>query len=332
MVTDHKPLVWFQSSKDPCSRVTRWKLKLTEYDFDVAYKAGKTNVNADALSRNPIDLEDIENNDINDKNNIEINLIKQGNAKCISRFKHGNKAPEINLKCNEEINYDIIEERKIDESNSKETKEFINGENLVKNKNNRRNYNELKYKVIEDGNNDKIGGKEQILTNDGNLIKNMKDKKYNDDINYEDLKKRRIHENFEELEKLYEEALFKNFDDEKRNYDDDYIGKNNRNDTEKFKQLLNEEYLLKNDYNNDEKCCMKLDFEDIKKRTIYENNEKTIKPLEEENLFNVINKRLIDMNKMKNEGNGNKLISDFGNICFPIFEMCHGFCSNFITK
>ena len=72
--------------KDPCSWVTRWKLKLAEYDFDVAYKAGKTNVNADALSRNPIDLEDIENDDINNKNRIEINLIKQGNAKRISNL------------------------------------------------------------------------------------------------------------------------------------------------------------------------------------------------------------------------------------------------------
>ena len=80
LVTDHKPLVWFQNSKDPCSRVTRWKLKLAEYDFDVIYKAGKTNVNADSLSRNPIDLENIENNVINNVNNIEINLIKQKNA------------------------------------------------------------------------------------------------------------------------------------------------------------------------------------------------------------------------------------------------------------
>ena len=54
-MTDHKPLVWFQNSKDPCRRVSRWRLKLAEYDFDVIYKAGKMNVNADALSRNPID-------------------------------------------------------------------------------------------------------------------------------------------------------------------------------------------------------------------------------------------------------------------------------------
>ena len=54
-MTDHKPLVGFQNSKDPCSRDSRLRLKLAEYDFDVIYKAGKMNVNADALSRNPID-------------------------------------------------------------------------------------------------------------------------------------------------------------------------------------------------------------------------------------------------------------------------------------
>lgn len=37
-------------------RILRWKLKLLEYDYDVVYKTGKTNVNADALLRNPIGL------------------------------------------------------------------------------------------------------------------------------------------------------------------------------------------------------------------------------------------------------------------------------------
>ena len=53
LVTDHKPLDWFRNSKDPCSRVSRWQL--AGYDFDVVYKAGKMNVNAYTLSRNPID-------------------------------------------------------------------------------------------------------------------------------------------------------------------------------------------------------------------------------------------------------------------------------------
>ena len=53
LVTDHKPLVCFQNSKYPCSQVSRWRLKLAEYDFDVVYKAGKMNDKAYALSRNP---------------------------------------------------------------------------------------------------------------------------------------------------------------------------------------------------------------------------------------------------------------------------------------
>lgn len=34
----------------------RWRLKLEEYDYEIIYKAGKTNVNADALSRIQIEL------------------------------------------------------------------------------------------------------------------------------------------------------------------------------------------------------------------------------------------------------------------------------------
>ncbi|KAL6256692.1 hypothetical protein P5V15_012811 [Pogonomyrmex californicus] len=37
-------------------RIFRWRLKLAEHDYDVVYKTGKTNVNADALSRNPIEI------------------------------------------------------------------------------------------------------------------------------------------------------------------------------------------------------------------------------------------------------------------------------------
>ena len=40
-VNDNKPLVWFQNSKDPCSRVSRWRLNLAEYDFDVISKQEK---------------------------------------------------------------------------------------------------------------------------------------------------------------------------------------------------------------------------------------------------------------------------------------------------
>lgn len=53
IVTDHKPLVWMNSIKDPTSRIWKWKLKLSDFEFDIQYKEGRTNANADALSRNP---------------------------------------------------------------------------------------------------------------------------------------------------------------------------------------------------------------------------------------------------------------------------------------
>src|SRR5436190_7200617 len=60
LVTDHKSLTWFKNAQDANMRILRWKLKLSEYDYDVVYKAGKTNVNADALSRNPVNLNEID--------------------------------------------------------------------------------------------------------------------------------------------------------------------------------------------------------------------------------------------------------------------------------
>ena len=54
LITDHRRVVWLNSENDPGSRVTRWRLKLLDYQFDVMYKKGELNLNADALSRNPI--------------------------------------------------------------------------------------------------------------------------------------------------------------------------------------------------------------------------------------------------------------------------------------
>jgi len=42
------------SVNDPGSRLIRWRLKLEEYDYEIIHRAGKDNMNADALSRNPI--------------------------------------------------------------------------------------------------------------------------------------------------------------------------------------------------------------------------------------------------------------------------------------
>ena len=50
-MSDHKPLTWITSVKDPGSRLIRWRIQLAEYDYEVVYKPGVQNSNANALSR-----------------------------------------------------------------------------------------------------------------------------------------------------------------------------------------------------------------------------------------------------------------------------------------
>lgn len=57
--TDHKPLVWLFSLKDPNSRLVKWRLKLEEFDYIVKYKKGKENSVADALSRIEINTKEV---------------------------------------------------------------------------------------------------------------------------------------------------------------------------------------------------------------------------------------------------------------------------------
>jgi hypothetical protein len=45
--------MWIFNVKDPSSRLIRWKLLLEEYEYNIQYRAGKRNCNADNLSRYP---------------------------------------------------------------------------------------------------------------------------------------------------------------------------------------------------------------------------------------------------------------------------------------
>ncbi|GBP00089.1 Retrovirus-related Pol polyprotein from transposon 297 [Eumeta japonica] len=51
--TDHQPLRGIANLKDQTSRLARFRHKLSEYEFEIVYKPGTTNLNADALSRLP---------------------------------------------------------------------------------------------------------------------------------------------------------------------------------------------------------------------------------------------------------------------------------------
>ena len=48
--TDHASLHWLLTIDDPSGRLMRWRLRLAEFDFEVKYKKGKENAQADALS------------------------------------------------------------------------------------------------------------------------------------------------------------------------------------------------------------------------------------------------------------------------------------------
>lgn len=63
--TDHRPLTWLFSLREPNSKLIRWRLRLEEFDYKIIYKKGKLNSNADALSRiqiNALENESIINN------------------------------------------------------------------------------------------------------------------------------------------------------------------------------------------------------------------------------------------------------------------------------
>lgn len=55
--SDHKPLTYLFSLKNPSSKLTRMRLDLEEFDFEIEYIKGKDNCGADALSR--IDFDQI---------------------------------------------------------------------------------------------------------------------------------------------------------------------------------------------------------------------------------------------------------------------------------
>lgn len=58
--SDHKPLQWIFSLKEPSGKLLRWRLKLEQYDYTINYKNGALNTNADALSRIQLNVNEVQ--------------------------------------------------------------------------------------------------------------------------------------------------------------------------------------------------------------------------------------------------------------------------------
>ena len=57
--TDHQPLRGIIKHKNQTSRLAKFGHNLSEFDYEIIYKPGKKNLNADALSRLPVEADDI---------------------------------------------------------------------------------------------------------------------------------------------------------------------------------------------------------------------------------------------------------------------------------
>lgn len=53
--SDHRPLSYLYNKKEPAGRLSRWALKLQEYQFEIVYQPGKEQ-KADCLSRTPVPI------------------------------------------------------------------------------------------------------------------------------------------------------------------------------------------------------------------------------------------------------------------------------------
>lgn len=58
LVTDHAALKWMLHLKDPSAKLTRWALRLSEFDYEVVHRPGVKHQNADGLSRAVAQVQD----------------------------------------------------------------------------------------------------------------------------------------------------------------------------------------------------------------------------------------------------------------------------------
>lgn len=85
VITDHSALTSIRKIKKPNSRLFTWAFLLGQYNFEIKYRPGSENIEADFLSREPISNEEIES-PLRLVNFINIDLIKNEQLKLQSNL------------------------------------------------------------------------------------------------------------------------------------------------------------------------------------------------------------------------------------------------------
>ena len=77
--TDNNPLTYILTTAKLDTTGQRWVAALSIYNFQIYYRSGKTNANADALSRIPWDASEVLNSQKMDKVTVQATMIKAKN-------------------------------------------------------------------------------------------------------------------------------------------------------------------------------------------------------------------------------------------------------------
>lgn len=127
--TDHRPLVYLFSMRDPSSRLLKFRLQLEEYNFTIEYLKGQSNSIADALSRIIITSDDLKtmneqivnvmtraqlrkiniNNDRNNSSGLSIeddinNPSKPGQPRVVDIIQKPKNVTELSIISNSDLN------------------------------------------------------------------------------------------------------------------------------------------------------------------------------------------------------------------------------------
>lgn len=90
LITDHSALTWLLSLKNPMGKFARWILRLSQFDFDVQHREGRSLAVSDCLSRTPYFSE----NTAMQLSALEINLADFKDAKHGMLLKNVSDRPE----------------------------------------------------------------------------------------------------------------------------------------------------------------------------------------------------------------------------------------------